>query len=200
MSDLVMRLVQATQDSKKESSRQAAHQDTRQGLDGADQSPLFGQNQVAVSGGRVGHGTEVQSRLYAIHCTSPGVEQSPGDDFDQMQQDDPGCKPDKQTGPWPQTWRWLRATPQPAQAARDPGSMNGHAHGHQAQGECQLQHHPSLRLQPGVASLHGVLGGSRYNVIAKVAYTISNNKPTNHADLPLVVTIEAVSVAIRIMA
>src|SRR5215475_9544201 len=128
MSDPVLRLVQAAQDGKKESRRQAAHQDTRQGLDGADQSPLFGQNQVAVSGGRVGYRTEVQSRLYAIHCTGPGVAQSPCGDFTQMQQDEQGCQPDKQTGPWPQIWRWLRTTPQPAQGARDPGSMNDQAH------------------------------------------------------------------------
>ena len=73
-------------------------------------------------------------------------------------------------------------------------------HGHQGRGECQLHHHPSRRLPPGSASCHGVLGGSRYNVSAKVAYTISTNTPTNHADWPLVVTSEAVSVAISIMA
>src|SRR5215510_4715937 len=106
MSAPVLRLVQAAQDSKKESRRQAAHQDTRQGLNGADQSPLIGQNQVAVSRGRVGDGTEVQSRLNAIYRTGPGVAHSPCGDFDQMQQDNPGCQPDKQTGPWPQMWRW----------------------------------------------------------------------------------------------
>jgi hypothetical protein len=73
-------------------------------------------------------------------------------------------------------------------------------HDHQGRGECQLHHHPSRRLPPGSASCHGVLGGSRYNVSAKVAYTISTNTPTNHADWPLVVTSEAVSVAISIMA
>src|SRR5262245_17734567 len=97
-------------------------------------------------------------------------------------------------------WRGRRATPQPAQGARNPGRMHGHAHSHQAQGEYQRPHHPSLRLLPGIASRHGVLGGSRYNVIAKVAYTISTNTPTNHADWPLVVTSAAVSVAMRIMA
>ena len=48
-------------------------------------------------------------------------------------------------------------------------------------------------------SFHGVRGGNRYSVIAKVAYTSSASAPMNHAERPLFVTIAAVMVERRII-
>jgi hypothetical protein len=48
-------------------------------------------------------------------------------------------------------------------------------------------------------AFHGVRGGNRYRVMAKIAYTISTSAPMNHAERPLFVTIAAVRVARRII-
>ena len=45
-----------------------------------------------------------------------------------------------------------------------------------------------------------VRGGNRYSVMAKIRYTISTSTPTNHAERPLLVTSDAVMVAISIIA
>ena len=51
----------------------------------------------------------------------------------------------------------------------------------------------------GVFGLQDALGGSKNSVMAKIRYTIRSRKPTNHADRPVLVTAEAVIVAMSII-
>ena len=56
-------LVQAADDGEKEPRGPAAHEDARQRLHAADEPPLPGQDDVAIAGGGVRHGAEIEGRL-----------------------------------------------------------------------------------------------------------------------------------------
>ena len=53
---------------------------------------------------------------------------------------------------------------------------------------------PSHSSEDSVIQIHGVLGGNKNSVMAKVRYTTSKSTPKNHAERPLLVTRNAVRV------
>src|SRR5262245_41278603 len=76
------RRIQAVHEGEEESRRPATHQDAGERLDAAVEPPLRRQDQVAVSGRRVGDGAEVRRRLQVGHSAVPDIGQSPHRDFD----------------------------------------------------------------------------------------------------------------------
>src|SRR4051794_10282022 len=101
-------LIEPVHDREEESGRPPAHQDAGERLDGAVEPPFLRQHDVAVAGGRIGDGAEVQGRWQVGDRAVPHIHRRPHRDLGQVQQDDPDRDDDEES----------RASPEPRPAQR----------------------------------------------------------------------------------
>jgi len=96
--------------------------------------------------------------------------------------------------------RSLLVSAQPCLRARA-GSQPGLFSGRPSSGSRRHDHESATNLLAALPAkcFYRNWGGKRYSVIAKIRYTISTSTPTNHAERPLLVNRNAVSVEMSII-
>src|SRR5262245_34146746 len=143
--DATTLLMEVAHNREEERGGPSAHQDAGQRFDAAGQPPVVRQQDVAVTGGRIGDRTEIERRLHLVDGAFPEIHQRPHRDFEEVQHHDPDGDHDEQPRFAPERPR--RACDERAQVLerrRHAAGVDDHADCHKGAGDQQSCDHRNI--------------------------------------------------------